>query len=34
MGWSHLVWELPSKTHYWRKDRGKNRSGGKTKKKT
>ena len=31
--WSHLAWELPSKTRYCRKGRGKDRSDGKTRKK-
>jgi hypothetical protein len=34
LDWSHLAWELPSKTHYGRKDRRKARSDGKTRKKT
>jgi hypothetical protein len=31
--WSHLACELPSKTHYWRKDRRRDRSEGKKRKK-
>jgi hypothetical protein len=23
LDWSHLAWELPSKTSYWKKDKGK-----------
>jgi len=34
LDWSHLAWELPSKTCYWRKYKGKDRSDGKTRKKT
>ena len=28
LDWSHLAQELPSKTHYWRKSRSKDRSDG------
>ena len=31
--WSHLAYELPPKTHYWRTDSGKDRGDGKMKKK-
>jgi len=33
MDWSHLAYELPSKTRYWREDRGKDKRDGKTRKK-
>jgi len=33
MDWSYIAQELPSTTHYWRKHREKNRSGGKKRKK-
>jgi len=33
LDWSHPAWELPCKTRYWRKDRRKDRSDEKTKKK-
>ena len=33
LDWSHLAWELPSKTRDFMKDRGKDRRDGKTRKK-
>ena len=34
LDWPYLAWELPSKTHDFMKDRGKDRSDGKTRKKS
>ena len=34
LDWSHLAYELPSETRFKRKDRGKDKSDGKTRKKT
>jgi hypothetical protein len=34
LDWSHLAQELPSRTRYWRKGRGKDTSDGKARKKT
>jgi len=34
MDWSHVVTKMPSKTSYWRRDKGGDRSDKKTRKKT
>jgi len=34
LDWSDLAWEVPSKTRYWREDKMRERSDGKTREKT